>query len=68
MATSEGGQRAAIPTFSLTERRSVFPKRYGQLATMVLRSQAMGGPERWTELFPVAMRHQARSSPTFGLD
>jgi Predicted transcriptional regulator len=46
--------------FSLTERAdSVFPKRYGQLATMVLREvQEMGGPEALDELFSrVAARH-----------
>ena len=46
--------------FSLTERAdSVFPKRYGQLATMVLQEvQDMGGPEALDELFArVAARH-----------
>jgi predicted ArsR family transcriptional regulator len=46
--------------FSLTERAdSVFPKRYGQLATMVLQEvQAMGGPEALDEVFArVAARH-----------
>ena len=39
--------------FSLTERAdSVFPKRYGQLATMVLQEvQEMGGPEALDEVF-----------------
>src|ERR1700693_5114467 len=39
--------------FSLTERAdSVFPKRYGQLATMVLQEvQAMGGPDALDEGF-----------------
>lgn len=46
--------------FALTERAdSVFPKRYGQLATMVLQEvQEMGGPEALDELFArVAARH-----------
>src|SRR5579864_9103669 len=46
--------------FSLTERAdSVFPKRYGQLATMVLQEvQEMGGPEALDEIFArVAERH-----------
>src|ERR1051326_7899019 len=46
--------------FTLTERaHSVFPKRYGQLATMVLQEvQEMGGPEALDELFArVAARH-----------
>jgi predicted ArsR family transcriptional regulator len=46
--------------FALTERAdSVFPKRYGQLATMVLQDvQEMGGPEALDELFArVAARH-----------
>jgi predicted ArsR family transcriptional regulator len=46
--------------FSLTERAdSVFPKRYGQLATMVLQEvQEMGGPQVLDELFSrVAARH-----------
>jgi predicted ArsR family transcriptional regulator len=46
--------------FSLTERAdSIFPKRYGQLATMVLQEvQEMGGPEALDELFfRVAARH-----------
>src|SRR5256714_11217739 len=46
--------------FSLTERAdSVFPKRYGQLATMVLQEvQEVGGPEALDEIFsPVAARH-----------
>src|SRR6202171_6438338 len=39
--------------FKLTERAdSVFPKRYGQLATMVLQEvQEMGGPEALDEVF-----------------
>ena len=46
--------------FSLTERAdSVFPKRYGQLATMVLQEvQEMGGPDALDEIFArVATRH-----------
>jgi predicted ArsR family transcriptional regulator len=48
--------------FALTERAdSVFPKRYGQLATMVLQEvQEMGGPEALDEVFArVAARHAA---------
>ena len=58
--------------FSLTERAdSVFPKRYGQLATMVLQEvQEMGGPEALDEVFSrVAARHAAAIEPAFdGLD
>lgn len=46
--------------FNLTERAdSVFPKRYGQLATMVLQEvQELGGPEALDEIFSrVAARH-----------
>src|SRR6266704_1924384 len=46
--------------FSLTERAdSVFPKRYGQLATMVLQEvQEMGGPEALDDIFArVGARH-----------
>src|ERR1700757_3489508 len=46
--------------FGLTERAdAVFPKRYGQLATMVLQEvQEMGGPEALDEIFArVAARH-----------
>ena len=46
--------------FTLTERAdSVFPKRYGQLATMVLQAvQEIGGPEALDEIFArVAARH-----------
>src|SRR6266852_5294144 len=46
--------------FVLTERAdAVFPKRYGQLATMVLQEvQEMGGPEALDEIFArVAARH-----------
>ena len=48
--------------FALTERAdAVFPKRYGQLATMVLQAvQDMGGPEALDEVFArVAARHAA---------
>lgn len=48
--------------FALTERAdSVFPKRYGQLATMVLQEvHDMGGPEALDELFArMAARHAA---------
>jgi predicted ArsR family transcriptional regulator len=46
--------------FKLTERAdAAFPKRYGQLATMVLQEvQEMGGPEALDEVFArVAARH-----------
>jgi len=46
--------------FALTERAdAVFPKRYGQLATMVLQEvQEMGGPDALDEVFArVAARH-----------
>jgi predicted ArsR family transcriptional regulator len=46
--------------FGLTERAdAVFPKRYGQLATMVLQEvQDMGGPDMLDEVFArVAARH-----------
>jgi predicted ArsR family transcriptional regulator len=46
--------------FALTERAdAVFPKRYGQLATMVLQEvQDMGGPEALDDIFArVAARH-----------
>ena len=46
--------------FALTERAdAVFPKRYGQLATMVLQEvQDLGGPEALDEIFArVAARH-----------
>ena len=46
--------------FGLTERAdAVFPKRYGQLATMVLQEvQDMGGPDALDEIFArVAARH-----------
>jgi predicted ArsR family transcriptional regulator len=58
--------------FSLTERAdSVFPKRYGQLATMVLQEvQEMGGPEALDEVFSrVAARHAHAIEPALeGLD
>ncbi|HLZ95544.1 MAG TPA: helix-turn-helix domain-containing protein [Candidatus Dormibacteraeota bacterium] len=58
--------------FSLTERAdSVFPKRYGQLATMVLTEvQEMGGPEALDEIFArVAARHARAVEPDLeGLD
>jgi predicted ArsR family transcriptional regulator len=58
--------------FSLTERAdSVFPKRYGQLATMVLQEvQEMGGPEALDEVFSrVAARHASAIEPALeGLD
>jgi predicted ArsR family transcriptional regulator len=52
--------------FSLTERAdSAFPKRYGQLATMVLTEvQEMGGPDALDELFRrVAERHAGSFAP-----
>ena len=52
--------------FSLTDRAdSVFPKRYGQLATMVLTEvQEMGGPEALDEIFRrVALRHATAVEP-----
>lgn len=48
--------------FVLTERAdAVFPKRYGQLATMVLQEvQELGGPDALDEIFArVAARHAA---------
>ena len=58
--------------FSLTARAdAVFPKRYGQLATMVLQEvQAMGGPEALDEVFArVAARHaEAVGREIEGLD
>src|SRR2546427_8320369 len=53
--------------FSLTERAdSVFPKRYGQLATMVLQEvREMGGPEALDEVFRrMATRHATAIAPT----
>src|ERR1700681_3458906 len=60
-----GRARPAL-LFSLTERAdSVFPKRYGQLATMVLQEvQEMGGPEALDEVFSrVAARHAGAIEP-----
>lgn len=58
--------------FSLTERAdSVFPKRYGQLASMVLTEiQEMEGPEALDEIFRrVALRHASAVEPELdGLD
>ena len=58
--------------FVLTERAdSVFPKRYGQLATMVLQEvQEMGGPEALDDIFArVAARHaEAIGRDIEGLD
>src|SRR5215469_18473175 len=58
--------------FALTERAdSVFPKRYGQLATMVLQEvQEMGGPDALDEVFArVAARHASAIEPNLdGLD
>jgi predicted ArsR family transcriptional regulator len=58
--------------FTLTERAdSVFPKRYGQLASMVLHEvQEMGGPDALDEIFArVAARHaQAIERDLGGLD
>src|SRR6266571_9197145 len=53
--------------FALTERAdAVFPKRYGQLATMVLQEvQEMGGPEALDEVFSrVAARHAGALQPS----
>jgi predicted ArsR family transcriptional regulator len=52
--------------FNLTERAdSVFPKRYGQLATMVLQEvQEMSGPDALDEIFSrVAERHAQTIGP-----
>jgi predicted ArsR family transcriptional regulator len=52
--------------FALTERAdSVFPKRYGQLATMVLQEvQEMGGPDALDEVFDrMAGRHAQAIAP-----
>src|ERR1700757_330560 len=58
--------------FGLTERAdAVFPKRYGQLATMVLQEvQEMGGPDALDEVFArVAARHASAMERDFvGLD
>ena len=59
-------------SFSLTERAdAAFPKRYGQLATMVLTEiQEMAGPDALDELFRrVALRHANAIEPELeGLD
>ncbi|HSS62436.1 MAG TPA: helix-turn-helix domain-containing protein [Candidatus Limnocylindrales bacterium] len=55
--------------FGLTERAdSVFPKRYGQLATMVLQEvQEMGGPDALDEIFArVAARHAGAMEKDLG--
>ena len=55
-----GGRGRPALIFALTERAdAVFPKRYGQLATMVLQEvEAMGGAEALDEVFSrVAARH-----------
>src|SRR5207245_8944570 len=58
--------------FALADRAdAVFPKRYGQLATMVLQEvQDMGGPEALDEVFArVAARHAgAIEKDLVGLD
>ena len=61
-----GGRGRPSLLFALTERAdSVFPKRYGQLATMVLQEvEAMGGPEALDEVFSrVAARHASAIEP-----
>src|SRR6266851_3055492 len=61
-----GGRGRPALLFALTERAdSVFPKRYGQLATMVLQEvEAMGGPEALDEVFSrVAARHSTAIEP-----
>ncbi len=53
--------------FSLTEKADqAFPKRYGQLATMVLTElQEMAGPESLDELFRrIALRHASQMEPS----
>src|SRR5215472_17279948 len=58
----DAGRGRPALLFALTERAdSVFPKRYGQLATMVLQEvQEMGGPDALDEVFArVAARHAA---------
>ena len=71
LAPSSGRGRPAL-LFALTERAdSVFPKRYGQLATMVLQEvQEMGGPEALDDIFArVAARHaEAIERDLGGLD
>ncbi|MFZ0215453.1 MAG: helix-turn-helix domain-containing protein [Candidatus Dormiibacterota bacterium] len=58
--------------FSLTDRADgVFPKRYGQLASMVLAEiQEMAGPEALDEVFRrIALRHGEAMAPSMeGLD
>jgi predicted ArsR family transcriptional regulator len=67
-----GGRGRPSLLFSLTERAdSVFPKRYGQLATMVLREvEEAGGPGALDEIFArVAARHADGIEPELaGLD
>jgi predicted ArsR family transcriptional regulator len=56
---------------NLERADSVFPKRYGQLASMVLQEvQDMGGPEALDEVFArMATRHAKAIAPTLeGLD
>ena len=69
-ARSKRGRPALM--FSLTERAdAAFPKRYGQLASMVLTElQEMGGPGLLDEVFQrVAARHAESVAPTLeGLD
>src|ERR1700687_4215476 len=61
-----GGRGRPALLFALTGRAAaVFPKRYAQLATMVLQEvEAMGGPEALDEVFSrVAARHAAVIEP-----
>src|SRR6202158_2121900 len=61
-----GGRGRPALLFALTERAdAVFPKRYGQLATMVLQEvEAMGGAEALDEVFSrVAARHASAIEP-----
>jgi len=56
----KAGRGRPAHVFALTERAdSVFPKRYGQLATMVLREvEEAGGPEALDDIFArIAERH-----------
>ncbi len=68
----KGGRGRPSLLFALTERAdSIFPKRYGQLATMVLQDlQETGGPNALDELFArVAARHAgAIEKDLVGLD
>lgn len=68
----KGGRGRPALLFELTERAdAVFPKRYGQLATMVLREvEESGGPEALDEIFAkVAARHaRAIEHDLVGLD